>query len=424
MSTRRGLIVFIFILLAANYSHGLGDATASAAFLPVNPVCASRNEYGRPVDTYCGQSDLDLKKPHHATAAILDSLGQESILRARIAIWAITDVTFAIALCNRLTSETEEFALAVQRDTGSELVVEYLLDCAKKKGIPQVSARFSGLAVGGINSFHPKLVYVETRSRRLGFIGSGNITRSRMNIDYFVRLPPVGYGASKSIPPAVGGHHVDWIDCVTKGLTTAVLKDTRDEIASIREQCRAFSSKSDTLAFLMPTDSRRALLRLAFLTASSDEVTVITQGFNSSDVTWILLQALQAGKKVRLLLDDDIFWAKHDPSDKLMNYVYEYEDHLSPLIVSGADVRFIVTNHNEIIGNYQHAKLYAFRRTNDTSGVCIFGSANATSSAFSDNVETLIEVDGELCAASLSWVDALWDRSLPASLMPGKDPLR
>lgn len=424
MRTSRDILAVIFILLATHSSHSLGDTTAPAAFLPVTPVCAVRVGYAHAVDTYCGQKDLDLKKPHHATAAILDSLGSETILRARLVIWAITDVTFAIALCDRLTSHTKELAIAVQRDTRSELVVDYLIDCAKKKGIPNVIGRYAGLVVGGINSFHPKLVYVETESRRLGFVGSGNVTRSRMNTDYFVRLPPLGVAATNRALSTPSGSHVDWVDCVTKGLTAATLKDTRDEIAEIREQCRVSSVNDETLAFLMPTDSRRALLRLAFLTAANDEVAVLTQGFNSSDINWILAQALRSGKKVRILLDDDIYWAKQDPIDKLMNYAYEYEDYLVPLISSGAEVRFLITNHNEIIGNYQHAKLYAFRRNNAASGVCVLGSANATSSAFTDNVESLIEVDGELCAASLSWFDGLWDRSLPASLMPGKDPLR
>lgn len=424
MRTASLLHVFILFLLLFQSPASFGESTTSPAFLPVTPVCTPRGGYTHSIDTYCGQGDLDLKKPHHATTVILDSLNGESILVARLTIWAITDVTFAIALCDKLTARTKEFGVAVQRDTGSELVVEYLLDCARKKGVPKVSGRYGGLAVGGITSFHPKLVYLETESRRLGFIGSGNITRSRMNTDYFVRLPSKPISAGHQISPTVGLNYVDWIECVTQGLIDDGQKDTHEEIAQIREKCRLPSSDSEMMSFLMPTDSRKALLRMAFLAASYDEVSILTQGFNSNDITWILTQALLDGKKVRVLVDDDIFWAKEDPMEKLMNYAYEYEDHLAPLVSSGADARFLITNHNDIIGNYQHAKLYAFRSANNKSGVCIVGSANATSSAFRDNVETLIEVEGDLCVASQNWFDELWDRSVPAQMMPSKDPLR
>ncbi len=394
------------------------------SFIPSTPDCANRGGYVKPIDTYCGRSDLDLTRPHHVTKALLEALGEEPIKVARLAIWAVTDVTFAIAFCKKIVSTTQELTIIVQRDTKSELVVDYLIDCAKRSGVPTVFGGYAGLAVGGINSFHPKLVYVETPTRSMAFVGSGNITQSRMNTDYFALFGPITGGAVVGEREKKASEFVAWIGCVTAGLATKKQGDTRDGVAAVREGCRVRSPSIFPSVYIMPTDARRILLRFSYLSAVYDEISILSQGFNSNDVDWILQQALVDRKKVRLLLDDDIYWSKFDPSQRLMNDVYEYDEHVSPLMANGADVRLLITNHNEIIGNYQHAKLYLFRRVGTDEGVCFIGSANSTSSAFGDNLEVLTELSGSSCRSVLGWFDGLWSRGVDHGQMPKGDPLR
>jgi hypothetical protein len=402
---------------AVSAAGGLFDG----AFLPTSITCATRPGYSIPISTYCSQSDLNLAVPHHATSVLLNALAGEPIVRLRLAIWAITDPSFAAALCAALSTETQEVTISVQKDSKSDLIVQYIADCAKKMGAAKVTQTFNGLTVGGINSYHPKLAYIETPTRLLSFIGSGNITHGRMNVDYFVRLPDEAPVAASPLPAAVQTSFGRWIGCVTQKLNGTDFLGTREDVLKIRGACHLYDPADK--AFLLPADARRLLTRIAFLGGTASELRIMSQGFSSSDISWIAVQNVRSGRKVRILLDDDIFWAKFDPLSTLMNDEFEFTDFLLPLIEAGVEVRYVVTNHNGIIGNYQHAKFVGFKAATGAS-TCILGSANSTGSAFSDNVEVMLESNARTCTDSHNWYDDLWARAVPHSDMPKKDPLR
>lgn len=171
----------------------------------------------------------------------------------------------------------------------------------------------------------------------------------------------------------------------------------------------------------MPSDSRRFLSALGFFAGRASTMRVVTQGFNSPDISAAIRLALREGVSVQILLDDDMYWANLYPNKSYMNEQYEYREYLAPLIMAGAEVRYVVTNHNDNIGNFQHAKGVSF--STNTSSVALLGSANLTGSAFADNLETMVYVRGKVAKEFDEWFDTLWQRSVEHSQMPLVDPL-
>lgn len=378
---------------------------------------------GKQVTTYCKSDELLPREPHFAIRAIETALKGEDILVLRIAMFAISDGQSVSRLCNLVGSNTRELSVSVQANSrSSSRAVEALSKCAIARGVKSVTRYYHGLQVGGLNSYHPKLVYIETPTRRIAAIGSGNLTLGRKNIDYIYVFEPELFPVAQA--ESSGGESwsgTAWISCVTNSLNSASFTSDYDSVSRVVLDCGRSAVDND--AFLLPTDSRRLLMRMSFLAASSRVVRIVTQGFNSDSINFLVRQALEAGKSVQILLDDDIFWVSKYSDRKYMNEKYEYDNYLVPLISLGAQVRFAITNHNDIVGNFQHSKAYIF--SGDQIGIRVLvGSANATTSAFRDNLEVLMGLPASSASAVNSWFEALWAEAVPHRDMPSVDPFR
>ncbi len=390
--------------------------SCAAQFVGNDVQCNARSGYVKPVTTYCSLAEYELAKPHFFISAIERLVTAEPVQVLRLALFALADVSMANRLCSLISASTREVTISVQKDTSSEAAVQHLMKCATDRGVTQAKAFFNGLQVGGINSFHPKLVYIETTSRRLSFVGTGNISHGRKHLDYVV---PAAVTKETTDTTSVQSL-VLWTECVTRGINSETFDNRRESVLQIRETCNNFDRQE--AFFLLPGDTRQLLVRMGYLAASATEVRLVSQGFNSQDINFLSRMTLRAGKRVKILLDDDIYWTSIYPLNDLMNEPYEYREFLLPLIALGAEVRYVVTNHHAVSRNFQHAKGYSFHRSAG-GGSAILGSANATSAALSDNLEILVEVDGADFDRYSSWFEALWERSIPHEAMPSADPM-
>ncbi|MDB5884656.1 MAG: hypothetical protein JWR74_827 [Polaromonas sp.] len=388
-----------------------------AEFTGNSVQCIARPGYVKPVTTYCTLAEYELAKPHFFVGAIEKLVAGEPVQVLRMSLFSLSDLSMANRICNTLSASTKEVTVSVQKDTSSEVAVNHLVNCAKQRGIPVAKGYFSGMEVGGINSFHPKLVYVETPMRRLAWVGSGNISGGRKHLDYVysVETSKVGGAADANAKPLV-----DWTDCVTQRLNNDAFDNRRDTVLKIRFECKAVDTRE--AHYLMPGDARPLLARMGYLLGQASELRVISQGFNSADINFLVRLALRERKKVKILLDDDMFWAHLYPAKELMNEPYEYLEHVLPLIQLGAEVRYVVTDHHHASRNFQHAKAYSFHAVGG-GGQALVGSMNATASGLSDNLEVVTEIEGTGFKQYLAWFDNLWERAIPHVNMPQADPL-
>jgi HKD family nuclease len=379
-------------------------------------TCEPREGYVRPITTYCTLAEYDLSQPHFFQAAIERIIAGEKIIAMRMSLYAFSDVSIANRMCKALSPDTHELSIMVQRDTGSESALGHLEKCARQLGVGRIAAFQGGMQVGGINSFHPKLVYIETPTRQIALIGSGNLSSGRKHTDYVyavdvVRNDQAANGAKRAL--------VTWVGCVTGHINDPSFDSTRNAVLLVRAACDSFDPAE--ASYLMPGDARQWLARSGFLLGRSDEFRIVSQGFNSADVNYLVRLAIRSGKKVRILLDDDMYWSSLYPDRDLMNEPYELNEYVLPLIRLGAQVRYVVTNHHDISRNFQHAKVYSFHAQNQ--GTAMVGSLNATGSALSDNLEVMTEIEGTGFQQYNAWFEDLWTRSIAHEEMPTADPL-
>ena len=378
--------------------------------------CKPRAGYVKPVTTYCSLAEYELAKPHFVQAAIERLLQNEPVLALRLALFSYSDLSMANRLCKVLSPATRELSISVQKDLNSEAAVQHLVACAAGQGVAGGKAFFGGLRVGGINSFHPKLIYMETPTRRIALIGSGNISNGRKHIDYVYAV-----ALAKTDPANDAAQHalVEWTDCVTQRVNDAAFDSTREAVLHVRAACKPVDPKE--ASFIMPGDARPWLARAGFLLGQSDELRVVSQGFNSGDVAYLARLAIRAGKKVKILLDDDLFWSVLYPNGDLMNEPYELQEFVLPLIRLGAEVRYVITNHHDPSRNFQHAKAYSFH--GPAGGAAMIGSLNATASALADNLEVLTEISGVDFQSYVAWFQDIWARAVAHETMPPADPM-
>jgi HKD family nuclease len=395
---------------------GISQAFESK-LVPNTVTCPSKSGYSQPISTYCGLADYELTKPHFLISAIEEAVAGEPIVELKLAFFAFSDLNSAGRLCNLLSAQTTLVSVSAQKDTRSENTMEFFGKCAAAKGAQSFLPLLHGLKVGGINSYHPKLVFIETPNRRIALIGSGNLSSGRKNIDYAV-VTSSSKGAKAVTPEELLiEERIEWVNCTVARFNHADFESRREDVLSIRSACQAASEH----LYLMPSDSRRIISALGFFAGRASVMRVVTQGFNSPDISAAIRLALREGVSVQILLDDDMHWANINPNKSYMNEQYEYLEYLHPLIKAGAKVRYVVTNHNDNIGNFQHAKGFSLSTT--SASVALLGSANSTSSAFADNLETMIHVKGKVANEFNEWFDALWKRSIEHDKMPLVDPL-
>jgi predicted transcriptional regulator len=95
-------------------------------------------------------------------------------------------------------------------------------------------------------------------------------------------------------------------------------------------------------------------------------------------------ELLKSGKKIKFILDDDIYWAKILKKDIGRNTKIEAFKIYNDLINYGMNTRFLETNQS--VYQLQHNKFMIFT-FNEGSGAVFTGAGNMTTAAFSKNFE-------------------------------------
>jgi hypothetical protein len=105
---------------------------------------------------------------------------------------------------------------------------------------------------------------------------------------------------------------------------------------------------------------------------------------------------LAAGKPIKFILDDDIYWSLKRRQDIGRNTTVEAATIYRDLISNGMQTKFLQTNQN--VFQLQHNKFMIFHFSN--GGAVFNGAGNFTSAAFTKNFENfyLITIPGIVAA--------------------------
>lgn len=353
-----------------------------------------------------------MQELHYITSNLLKIIGDESIISFDVAMFSFNDQLSAYYICDKFSSNTKHVSITTQKGN-SKSTANYLTECAREKGVKSTSTAQLGRE-NDLNSYHPKILKVVTQSKNILAISSGNISVGKRNLDYTTFFVTQAQEQSPLI---------DWATCIIASLNSQKFNNTQSGVYEVKLACEELKMNLETEdVFILPSDSSDFLFKAAILGGDSDEVMIASQGFNSNRVFYILKQLLEKGKKVKILLDDDIYWSRegYETRGTLMNYSYEYSNYLVPLISLGAEVRYLITNHHSLPSNYFHGKAMIFNKKNIYNA--LLGSSNMTNAAFRTNVEVNFELNGLPAAQAEHWFSSLWDRAVEHDKMPAKHP--
>lgn len=385
------------------------------------PACGpyvGSNGLAYPVGSYCTADDIALLGVHNYTRFI-KSITNNGFVDIKLTYFGMDNPQFIEALCSLIGSATVSVDVAIQRNQPRD-GVQKLVKCAPSK--TSVKQYYFGLD-RDFSSFHLKIMLLkDSQGRSILMTGSGNPT---INSESYHDYELIFSGSTES-------DLMKWHSCVARSVQVTQRQFSFQKVRDNYAGCIDFIGKTrELMPFLLPFDRDRFLEQWRILSEAAQEIDVVTQHANRSAISDNLLAALARGAKVRIIMDDDIIWAKRNrptsADTEYFNDSREYESWLDPLRKAGASVQFVTTNHHFQPRNFLHSKYVIFHLKSGQS-VVIFGGANLTRAALYRNLENVyISSAAQLNRRFIDNFEMYWSYvSIPEPDLPTNDwpPLR
>lgn len=354
------------------------------AFEPLftNPVCetyhydevletfAGNEVEAKPKNVYCKQSDeaASIARKNAPQYRLKEWITDSATKELYLAYLSFSSKNIAKALCEAAERGVKISMVLDQGETGEKNKdAEALKKCGK------VSVTYRG-STGGLGYAHNKILIVNPGKKVVKIVfSSGNMSSgTSTNHENWNFVTTSGESYFAQAHQCVIESMIEAGD--TKKNFTAHLNDCRNEIEAEPE--------SDISVFFSPVDGAEALAQIEEATEKAKLVEVISHRL-SGKIADLLSNALEAGKKMKLLLDDDMFWAMKLRRDVGRNTSVEAGKIFRDLVNKGAETKFLETN--EKIFQLQHNKFLIF--TFARGGAVFNGAGNLTTAAFTKNFE-------------------------------------
>lgn len=388
----------LFCLLGLLFFSILSDAAPIASLpgydwevIPTNPECTPTLSY--PLNAWCFKSDLEknLLRPNTPDARILHWLTQPDIKRVRLAYLTFSNPRVTEELCELLKKDIPVEVVLDNSKTSPSM--EALRSCNSERLLFYPRGNSSGIGFA-----HNKLTYIErTYSEQLQLvISSGNMTSGTILQHenwHFVQLPTRTHFAAL--------HECLWESLVQSG-------ETAREFKAAMNNCRSqipYSQENGIQSYFIPGDSQAMLMDLEQHMQKAQWIAGASHRFNGQLIKNLLGKMLEKQKSVRMIYDDDIYWALKTRKDFGLN---QYMEALvvQDLIKKNMAVKYVQTNHQDYL--LQHNKFFVWGQE-EAMGV-FMGAGNFTNSAFTKNFENFYIVTlPEVVQSLKNYHDHLWN---------------
>jgi hypothetical protein len=350
-----------------------------------NPVCATY-EYDRDVITHSGKTlrakpdDVYCKASDEAASVFRRTAPQFRLIEwitapdtreIHAAYLSFSSKNVAQALCQALRKGVKVTLVLDGGETGTATSK----DAEALKACGPVAVTYRG-STGGLGFAHNKIMIVtpaDAAVRKIVF-SSGNLTTGT-SINHenwnFVTTARASYFAQV---------HACVIDAMVES------GKSRAAFSAHLNRCRsaiAAAPESDIKTFFVPTDGAQALEQVRSASARAREIEAMSHRLSGALLD-VFAEAVAAGKTVKFLLDDDVYWAAALRKDVGRNTKVEAFAISNRLIAKGMQTRFLETNQS--IYQLQHNKFMIYSFGAD-SGAVFTGAGNLTTSAFTKNFE-------------------------------------
>lgn len=336
-----------------------------------NPVCEKYE--GKPKNVYCKQADelASIARKDSPQYRLKEWISDKNTRELYLAYLSFSNKNIVKALCEAIERGVK---LSMVLDAGEERELnkhaEGLKECGEKG---QVEVTYRG-STGGLGFAHNKILMVNPSEKIVKIVFSSGNMSSGTSTNHenwnFVTTSGESYFALAH-------------KCVVEAMIES--GDTRKNFAAHLDKCRRNISaepESDIEIFFSPVDGDRAFERLEGAARKATLVEGISHRL-SGKVADLLSGLLDEGKKIRILLDDDVYWAMKLRKNVGRNTSVEAFKIFRQLINKGAETKFLETN--ERIFQLQHNKFFLF--SFGQGGAVFNGAGNMTTAAFTKNFE-------------------------------------
>ncbi len=328
---------------------------------------SGQNLDAKPQGVYCKNADEELSvsrknSPHYR---LIEWITNSDTRELYVAYLSFRNTSVAKAFCSALNNGVK---LTMILDGKENKQAENLKKCG------QVNLVYRG-NTGGLGYAHNKILMVNPNDAKVSKVvfSSGNLTTGTS----------INHENWNFITTSSKSYFSQAHKCVVEAMVEA--GDTKANFTKNLNTCREkikAQPESDITVFFSPIDGKKALEQV---TESARQATLI-EGIShrfSGALTKLIAREVQAGKKVKFILDDDIYWSEKLKKNVGRNTKYEAFEIFNTLINRGMETKFLETNQN--IYQLQHNKFLIF--TFNNTGAVFSGAGNLTTSAFTKNFE-------------------------------------
>jgi hypothetical protein len=378
--------LFLSLIIKSAWAVKLSDYRPYAfEALFTNPVCETYN-YDRPLISFSG--DTILSKPKNVYCKQSDeaaSVARATSPQYRLTEWILDKQTKELYLAY-LSFSSRNIINALCTAIGRGVKVSLILDGGSDQ---RTNPSAEGLKKCGVNG----LVAVHYRGSTGGL---GFAHNKIMMVNPGKDIVKIVF-SSGNMSAGTSTHHENWNfvttagasffaqvhQCAVEGMILA--GDRRGSFSAFMGECRSkikAAPESDIQVFFAPTDGKQALAKIKEAISRAKLTEVIAHRL-SGIVANLLSDKLDKNKKMKLVLDDDVYWSAKLKKDIGRNSKSEAFKVYNDLINKGMETRFLETN--EKVFQLQHNKFMVF--TFDQGGAVFSGAGNFTTSAFTKNFE-------------------------------------
>jgi hypothetical protein len=284
------------------------------------------------------------------------------------------------ALCE--ASQERGVKITVVIDESSDTTKADKLAACKYKNNPDIFPKIIQRGhSGGIGYAHNKLFFVNPNSSKVRIaFSSGNMSSGTVLHHenwHFITLPEDQY--------FVEAHR-----CLMEGQLSRTHSSSKRKYSDFIYQCKQnieHREEYDIKTFFIPGEGQRATRYIQRSIRRADQIDIGAHRLSYN----VLLRSLgnklhyEEDTKMRLVVDDDIFWVGNTDNKVGDNGFWEYNN-VQRLVRDGAQVKYMETNHHSHL--LHHNKFLTFKYLNSKKPFAVFcGAGNLTGTAFNSNFE-------------------------------------
>jgi hypothetical protein len=363
----------------------------------------------KPKNAYCKKGDYkrNLGRADSPHTHIIDLINNPENKEIFFTFLSFSDDLVREAICENIQSRGLKVSFIIDSKNKTRASGRKELDHIKKCG---AQTYFRGNS-GGFGFAHNKII-----------LTNPNLNQKKINIVF----------SSANMSSGTILHHENWHFvttskesffaqkhlCLMKGMLDY---EKKSEFLKFMKSCVALihsPEEEDIKTYFVPGEGNEAMKNIVMKAKSSQSLDSAAHRVFHPEYINALVNKAKEGRSVRLILDDDLYWAKK--LNRTVGVSNQFEaSRLSKLYQNKVEVRYMESNQNSHL--LHHNKFIIFGFENGSSGVHT-GAGNFTKAAFTKNFENYYYITiPEVTKAFHQQYDYMWNKLVtPYSKLPSE----